>query len=173
VFTLGPPDVEVLWAGAPTSDGNAAIIAAGTGLGEAGYHWDGRRLRPFASEGGHTDYAPHDELTIELYRWLAKKFGHVSWERVVSGPGLVNLYTFLREAGLGTDTLELAEEMRTGNPAAAISKADVEGTSALASRAMDLFVVLYGAEAGNLALKMTATQEFGSAAESRRASFRA
>ena len=83
--------------GAPTEEGNAAIIAAGTGLGEAGLFGDGAALRPFASEGGHADFAPHDELTIELYRWLRRKHGHVSWERVVSGPGLVNIFTFLSE----------------------------------------------------------------------------
>ena len=99
VFTLGEADVLTLSAGSPAKEGNAAIISAGTGLGEAGYHWDGHGLHPFASEGGHADFAPHDDLTIELYRWLAGRFGHVSWERVVSGPGLVNLYTFLRETG--------------------------------------------------------------------------
>jgi glucokinase len=82
----------------------------------------------------------------------------VSWERVVSGPGLVNLYTFLRDSGRGDETSAMSEAMRTGDAAAAISKADAAGSDALASKAMDLFVVLYGAEAGNLALKMTATR---------------
>jgi glucokinase len=158
VFTLEDDDVATLAAGMPAKDGNAAIISAGTGLGEAGYHWDRTNLHPFASEGGHSDFAPHDELTIELFRWLHRRHGHVSWERVVSGPGLVNIFTFLRDAKHGTETKALAEAIRTGDPAAAISRAALEESSELAVKALDLFVTLYGAEAGNLALKMKATQ---------------
>lgn len=158
VFTLSERDVAQLSPGAPAQDGNAAIISAGTGLGEAGYHWDGAGLRPFASEGGHADFAPHDELTIELFRWLHRRHGHVSWERVVSGPGLVNIFTFLRDAKHGDEPAALAEAMRAGDPAAAISKAALDESSELAVRALDLFVALYGAEAGNLALKMKASR---------------
>ena len=158
VFTLSEQDIATLAAGAPARDGNAAIISAGTGLGEAGYHWDGTSLQPFASEGGHSDFAPHDDLTIELFRWLHKRHGHVSWERVLSGPGLVNIFTFLRDAKHQAASKALVEAMRAGDPAAAISKAALDETSELAVRALDLFVALYGAEAGNLALKMKATQ---------------
>jgi glucokinase len=158
VFTLGDDDVAVLSAGMPAKDGNAAILSAGTGLGEAGYRWDGTRLIPFASEGGHADFAPHDELTVELFWWLHRRHGHVSWERVLSGPGLVNIYTFLREEKRGAEPPALTEAMRAGDPAAAISKAALAESSPLAVRALDLFVALYGAEAGNLALKMKATQ---------------
>ena len=158
VFTLGDADVETLSPGMPAREGNAAIISAGTGLGEAGYSWDGERLRPFASEGGHADFAPHDDLTIELFRWLHGRHGHVSWERVVSGPGLVNIYTFLRDTGRGSESAALAEDMREGDPAAEVSKAALEESSELAVMALDLFIALYGAEAGNLALKMKATK---------------
>ena len=158
VFTLGDADVETLSPRMPSREGNAAIISAGTGLGEAGYHWDGARLLPFASEGGHADFAPHDELTIELFRWLHRRLGHVSWERVVSGPGLVNIYTFLRDTGRGSESAALAEDMREGDPAAEVSKAALAETSELAVMALDLFIALYGAEAGNLALKMKATK---------------
>jgi glucokinase len=158
VFTLADADFATLSDGIPANDGNAAIISAGTGLGEAGYHWDGTHLRPFASEGGHADFAPHDELTIELYRWLYRRFGHVSWERVVSGPGLVNIYTFLRDERKIAEPAALAEAMRSGDPAAAISTAALDESSELAVSALDLFVTLYGAEAGNLALKMKATR---------------
>jgi glucokinase len=158
VFTLGDDDFATLAQGIPAADGNAAIISAGTGLGEAGYHWDGAHLRPFASEGGHADFAPHDELTIELYRWLYRRHGHVSWERVVSGPGLVNIYTFLRDTKRGEESGALAEVMRAGDPAAAISKSALDESSELAVAALDLFVALYGAEAGNLALKMKASR---------------
>jgi glucokinase len=158
VFTLSEDDVATLAEGSGSNEGNAAIISAGTGLGEAGYHWDGTTLRPFASEGGHSDFAPHDELTIELFRWLHRRHGHVSWERVVSGPGLVNIFTFLRDVGHEEVPDALAEAMRVGDPAAAISRAALDETSELAVRALDLFVALYGAEAGNLALKMKATR---------------
>jgi glucokinase len=158
IFTLGEQDVAVLAPGVPTRDGNAAIISAGTGLGEAGYFGDGTGLRPFASEGGHADFAPRDELTIELYRWLHRRYGHVSWERVVSGPGLVNIFTFLRDHKHGAESPELTEAIRAGDAAAAISKAALDQTSELAVRALDLFVTLYGAEAGNLALKMKASR---------------
>jgi len=154
VFTLEERDVALVSAGVPATSGNAAIIAAGTGLGEAGYHWQGGRLHPFASEGGHADFAPHDDVTIGLWRWLHRRFGHVSWERVVSGPGLANIYAFLRDTrGGGPSLLE-----GTADPAAVISTAALAETDALAVEALDLFVRLYGAEAGNLALKVKATQ---------------
>ena len=151
VATLAESDSIVLAAGAPAKAGNAAIIAAGTGLGEAGLFGDGAALRPFATEGGHADFAPHDELTIELYRWLRSKHDHVSWERVVSGPGLVSIFTFLGEMRGSKATPAPAD-------AAAISQAALDGSDELAVSALDLFVTLYGAEAGNLALKMSATR---------------
>ena len=94
---LGPQEICELQAGAPGAQGNRAVIAAGTGLGEAGLYWDGATHRPFATEGGHADFAPQDELEIALLRHLRKGHEHVSWERVVSGPGLVHLYRFLLE----------------------------------------------------------------------------
>ena len=158
VFTLAEHDVATLSTGSPARDGNAAIISAGTGLGEAGYHWDGARLRPFASEGGHADFAPRDELTVELWRWLHGRYGHVSWERVVSGPGLVNIFTFFRDVKHVAVPAALDEAMQSGDPAAAISSAALDESSELAVRSLDLFITLYGAEAGNVALKMKATQ---------------
>jgi len=158
VFTLQEDDVATLAAGTPAKDGNAAILSAGTGLGEAGYHWDGTSLHPFASEGGHSDFAPHDDLTIELFRWLHKRYGHVSWERVLSGPGLVNIFTFLRDVKHQSAPKELVEAMRAEDAAAEISKAALSETCEIAVRTLDLFVSLYGSEAGNLALKMKATQ---------------
>jgi glucokinase len=95
---------------------------------------------------------------VELFRWLHERFGHVSYERAVSGPGLVNLYTFLRDTGRVEEPGFLAEELRSGDPAAAISRAALAGSAELAVAALDLFVSILGAEAGNLALKMKATQ---------------
>jgi glucokinase len=157
IAELGPGDLFVLNRGGAGAKGNRAIISAGTGLGEAGLFWDGRRHRPFASEGGHADFSPHDELECELFLYLHRKLGHVSWERVVSGPGLVNLYEFLRDSGRGTETPAVLDAMRVEDAPAVIARAALEGRCSLSSRALDLFVSLYGAEAGNLALKTMAT----------------
>lgn len=154
---LEPRDCEVLNAGAAAAAGNRAIVAAGTGLGEAGLFWDGTRHRPFATEGGHASFSPTGGLQAELLRFLMRKGEHVSWERVLSGPGLVNLYTFLRERGQGREDEALAERMRREDPPAVITEAAVGGGSPLCARAVDLFAELYGAEAGNLALKVMAT----------------
>jgi glucokinase len=158
VFTLGESDFAGLNTGRPAMNGNAAIISAGTGLGEAGYHWDGLALQPFASEGGHADFAPRNELQVDLWRWLHARYGHVSYERVVSGPGLVNIYAFLRDTARADEPAWLKAEINAGDAAAAISKAALAEASDLAVRALDLFVALYGAEAGNLALKTMATR---------------
>jgi glucokinase len=154
---LPPEDLVVLSQGAPGAAGNAAVIAAGTGLGEAGLYWDGREHHPFACEGGHTSFAPADPLQLELLGYLMREYSHVSWERVVSGPGLLHIYRFLRETGRGEEPDWLAQEMQRHDPSAAISEAALAGTSALCERALDLFVSLYGAEAGNVALKIMAT----------------
>lgn len=154
---LGPEDFVILNQGAPDAQGNAAVISAGTGLGEAGLYWDGTRHRPFAGEGGHADFAPHDQLEADLLLYLKQRFGHVSWERVVSGPGLYNTYQFLRDTGRCQEAPDLREAMRERDPSAVISQAALENRCPLSGQAMDLFVALYGAEAGNLALKVMAT----------------
>jgi glucokinase len=157
VLALGPEDFAVLNPGAPAA-GNAALISAGTGLGEAGLFWDGARHRPFASEGGHCDFAPRSGLEREMARHLAERFGHVSYERILSGPGLHNIYEFLRRRGGRPDELPaLMEQLGTTDAPAVISRAALEGRSELCGQALDLFVSVYGAEAGNLALKVLAT----------------
>ncbi len=154
---LGPGDVVALNQVKGNPTGNQAVISAGTGLGEAGMYWDGTQHQVFACEGGHTDFAPRNQLEFDLLHRLQTRFGHVSYERAVSGPGLVNLYHFLRDSGRGEEPTWLAEEMLNSDPAAAISKAALAGKSGLAEQAVDLFVSLYAAEAGNLALKLMAT----------------
>jgi len=140
-----------------TAIGNQAVIAPGTGLGEAGLFWDGSRHHVYACEGGHTDFAPQGDLQIELLRYLTRNFGHVSYERILSGPGLVNVYEFLRDTGGGKESEELVAAMQEGDPAAAISRAALNARDALAEKALDLWVLVYGAEASNLALKAMAT----------------
>src|SRR5262249_53353887 len=131
---------------------------AGTGLGEAGLYWDGSRHRPFACEGGHASFAPEGEVETALLQWLAQRFAdHVSWERVVSGQGLVNIYEFLRDTGRGSEPAWLREARAEGDRGRTITTAALEGKSELCAATLDLFVGLYGAEAGNLALKLMAT----------------
>lgn len=154
---LAGDDLLVIQRGAPNARGNRALIAAGTGLGEAGLYFDGRAHRPFACEGGHASFAPDDELEDELLRHLRKRFGHVSWERVLSGPGLHNVYLFLRDTGRAEEPASLARAMASGDPSAEISKAALAGDCPIAERTLELFVKLYGSEAGNLALKIMAT----------------
>lgn len=158
IAALEASDLVTLHAGAPEASGNQAVISAGTGLGEAGLYWDGTRHRPFACEGGHTDFAPRTPDESRLLSYLFGKFERVSYERVVSGPGLQQIFAFLQEAqSTGAVSASLQAALAGGDPAAAISRAALERTDAVAIRALDMFVSLYGAEAGNLALKMMAT----------------
>ena len=134
--------------------GNASIIAAGTGLGEAGMFWDGRQHIPFASEGGHSDFSPMTEQEFRLYQFLSAKYqGHVSWERIVSGMGLENLYQFLCHEHHVRPPVWLAQQMQY-DAAAAIANAAQSGQDELCEQALDWFVHLYGVEAGNHALKI-------------------
>ncbi len=137
--------------------GNQAVIAAGTGLGEGGLYWDGRRYHVFASEGGHCDFAPQGDLQVELYQYLRGRYGHVSYERILSGPGLVNVFDFLRDTGKGKPPDWLAAEMVETDAAAAISHAALSGQCSMCEQALEIFVTVFGAEAGNLALKLKAT----------------
>jgi glucokinase len=137
--------------------GNQAVIAPGTGLGEAGLYWNGTQHEVFACEGGHTDFAPQGELQIDLLRFLTERFGHVSYERILSGPGLVNVYEFLRKQGVSREPAGFAAQAAGGNAAAVISQAALNNTNPLATAALDLWITIYGAEAGNLALKTMAT----------------
>jgi glucokinase len=157
IAALETDDFVCLREGERDSRGNQALIAAGTGLGEAGLHWDGESHHPFPSEGGHADFGPRNELEIELLKYLQAKYKHVSYERVLSGPGLHNIYNFMRDSGLEKEEVWVAERMREEDPPTVISEAAVEGSCGLSVRAMDLFVSVYGAEASNLALKVLAT----------------
>jgi glucokinase len=154
---LEPNDLATLNEGDSKARGNAAVIAAGTGLGEAGLYWNGVRGLPFACEGGHSDFAPADELQDELLCHLRAQFGHVSWERLICGSGLVNIYDFLRDVRQGEEPNWLRVEMKQGDCASVISRHALDGTSALCVETLELFVALYGSEAGNLGLKIMAT----------------
>lgn len=154
---LGLPASEMatLQPGAPKT-GPRVLIAAGTGLGEAILAWDGRRYTVMASEGGHTDFAPRNAREIELLRFLMREFGHVSYERVLSGPGLHNIYRFLVQADARRTPEWLEAKLSAGDPSQVISEVALAGDDPICVEALDLFVSIYGAEAGNLALKALA-----------------
>jgi glucokinase len=154
VFTLNNEEFYTLNEGTMHSTGNKALIAAGTGLGQAILYDDGRHFHALPSEGGHADFAPRTELEIELLRYLLARFGHVSYERVLSGPGLFNIYRFLKESRGMAEPPLLAERFAAGDdPAAVISTAALAKEAEICCTALDLFVSIYGAEAGNMALR--------------------
>ena len=140
----------------PRQIGNRALIAAGTGLGEAGMLWDGVAHRPFASEGGHASFAPNDPTGDELLTHLRREHGHVSWERVLSGMGMKNLYRFFRQRSGQPEPDWLAAQLAHGDLGAVVTQAGLAGRDAVCVEALDCFTRNYGAEAGNLALKMLA-----------------
>ncbi len=153
VDVLTADETIALQTGSPDPEGNAVVIAAGTGLGEAYIHRVDGRLRPVPSEGGHADFAPRTDREIDLLRALRGEFGRVDVERILSGPGLLNLHRFTH-AGKRCAPLAGVEP---GDQPAAVSQAAMEGTCASCSEALDLFVSAYGSEAGNLAMRGVAT----------------
>src|SRR3989338_1340575 len=150
---LGADDLLTLQPGMANAGGNAAVIAAGTGLGEAGLFWDGQNHCPFATEGGHASFSPGDELEIEFLRHLRQRHRHVSWERVVSGMGLLSLHEFLCLYRHAAVPQWLADEMRSGDAAASIAAAALSGRDEICVETLHRFVRLYGAGAANPALK--------------------
>jgi glucokinase len=148
---LEPSDVVVLNQGAPAPGANRALLAAGTGLGEAVLFWDGARYRVSATEGGHSDFAPRDDREIELLRFLRKKHAAVSWEHILSGSGFRRLHEFL-DASVRHASFDDPD----ADPAPEITAAALAGGCPVCVETLDLWVSLYGAEAGNLALKTLA-----------------
>ncbi|MET0013652.1 MAG: glucokinase [Sedimenticola sp.] len=157
IGSLGQDDLLTLQAGTGDGTGNAMVIAAGTGLGQAGLFWDGSIHLPFATEGGHCDFAPADEIQMELLKFVQRKHRHVSWERLVSGPGLATLYDFMLEYR-DVPVPDWFEDLKKEDDVAAIvtSKA-IQEVDDLCTETVGLFIRLLGAEAGNQALKMKST----------------
>ena len=137
--------------------GNAVIISPGTGLGEGGLYWDGSHFHPFASEGGHCDFCPRNETEAALWQFMHQRYKHVSWERVLSGPGILDMYQFLIEYRNIPEPEGIREKMKEINPSAAISYYAIEKKDPICLATLDLFTRLLGVEAAQLALKMKAT----------------
>ncbi len=156
IDALGEQDIHTLQYGAADPAGNRAVIAAGTGLGQAGMLWDGARHIPFATEGGHCDFAPCNTLEYELLASLQHLRGQVCWEDLLSGPGLSRIYQFLLNHNKTPEPGWFQQAVAEGDPAASISALASEGGDQLCIEAMELFIRLYGAEAGNLGLKLMA-----------------
>jgi glucokinase len=147
IYTLSEGDAQQI--------GNRGLISAGTGLGEAFLVWDGRGYVPYPSEGGHSDFAPRNEDEIDLLRFLRQKYnGRISFERIVSGQGLTNIYEFLRDVRGLEEPMWLAERMANEDPNAVITESALKAKSEICEKTLDMFVSAYGAEAGNLALKI-------------------
>lgn len=153
---LSKDEFFVLNEGAVYPCGNQALISAGTGLGEAGIYYDGTDLHPFASEGGHCDFAPTNKLEDDLLKYLRKKYTHISYERILSGPGLYNIYRFLVDTGVQKEDPEVLHEIEIGDSPLLISKKGMNEESKACMQTLELFTSIYGSEAGNVALKMLA-----------------
>lgn len=154
---LGSDRLAVLQEGKADPEGTIAVVAAGTGLGAAFLVRSGRGYLPFPSEAGHVDFAARDEREAKLLTHLQSRFGRVSVERVVSGPGLRDLYRFLREAEGFSETAEVDAQLSREDPARVITKEGISGRSTACGEALRWFVSLYGALAGNFALQYFAT----------------
>lgn len=157
VLNLGAEETVVLNPGVPVQHAAIAVIAAGTGLGEGGLVWNGSAYKALPSEGGHSDFAPRNELEIDLLRFMLHRYERVSVERLVSGPGLFNIYQFFRSRATYPEPAWLRRKLDTADPPAVVSQAAMEQKDECCAQALEMFVSLYGAEAGNLALKLLAT----------------
>jgi glucokinase len=157
IAALKGDDLFTLNAGHPNPTGTIAVVSAGTGLGESLAYWDGQAHRPLPSEAGHADFAPRNEIETELLRYLQDKHGRVSYERVVSGPGLLDIYRFLRDKHYFTESESIKAAMNAGDPPAVITRAALDQSCPMCSKALDIFIAVYGAESGNAALRFLAT----------------
>jgi len=147
--------------GVSVNRGNIAVVAPGTGLGEAFLAWDGKRYQVHSSEGGHADFAPNNRLEIDLLNYLRGRFDHVSYERVCSGPGISNIYSYLKQRGYGSEPLWLTGQLAEGRdstPVIVNAALDEERPCETCIKVLDEFVSILGAETGNLALKVLATK---------------
>jgi len=154
---LDTKDAYVLNNGVNQKHGARCLISPGTGLGESIIFWDGKKYKPCPSEGGHSDFAPRNKIEIELLSYLINKYGRISYERILSGPGLLNVYNFFKETTYQDTPKWLIERFKNEDPSAVISEVGMSKKDEACEKALDLFVSILGAEAGNLALKCLAT----------------
>ena len=158
IDALESKDFFTLSEGSEDAEGNRAVISAKTGLGMAGMYWDGFRHHPFACEGGHADFAPRDGMQTELLAYLQKRYGRISCERVLSGPGIKNIYEFLRDTGKAEEPQWLKDELAAAkDQPARISQLALDRKADICTQTLSIFVSVFGAEAGNCALHYMST----------------
>lgn len=158
IDALESKDFVTLSAGSEDAEGNRAVISAKTGLGMAGLYWDGFRHHPFACEGGHADFAPRNELQAELFSYLQRRFGHVSCERVLSGPGIRNIYEFLRDTKKAQEPEALRDQIKNARDASAlIAQLALQAKAPICEQTMDIFTNILASETGNCALRYMTT----------------
>jgi len=157
IAALEEKDLLTLNPGTTDPAGTIAVVSAGTGLGESLAYWDGNAHRPLPSEAGHADFAARNALEAELLLYLQSKHGRVSYERVLSGPGLLDIYRFLRDKRYFQEDEAIITAMNAGDAPAVITRAALDGSCPMCGKALDIFVAVYGAEAGNAALRFLAT----------------
>lgn len=158
IDALESKDFITLSTGSDDAEGNQAVISARTGLGVAGLYWDGFRRHPFPCEGGHADFAPRDEIQVQLLAYLQKKYGRISCERVLSGPGIKNIYDFLRDTERAEEPDWLRQQIATApDPSPVISQLGLEGKAPICAKTISIFVSVFGAETGNCALRYMTT----------------
>jgi glucokinase len=154
---LEDTELEDIRFGGHLENGNVAIIAPGNGLGEAGYFFDGKYLRPFATEGGHSEFSPRTNVEVEFYQFLNNLYGIVSWESVLSKSGLFNIYRFLRDVKRHPESENLAERLNKGNFVETLYKSATEEDEMISKIALDTFLEFLAREANSLTLKLKAT----------------
>ena len=158
IDALDSKDFITLSEGSEDAEGNRAVISARTGLGVAGLYWDGFRHHPFACEGGHADFAPRNDLEMQLLVYLQKRYGRISCERILSGPGIRNIYEFLRDEHKAEEPAWLHDQIASApDPPALISQLALEGKAAICDQTLSIFVSVFGAETGNCALNFMST----------------
>jgi glucokinase len=158
IDALESKDFIALSEGSEEAEGNRAVISARTGLGVAGLFWDGFRHHPFPCEGGHADFAPRNDLEMGLLAYLRKKYERVSYERILSGPGIRNIYDFLRDTRKADEPAWLHDQLNAApDPPALISQLALEGKAAICDQTLSIFVSVFGAETGNCALHYMST----------------
>ena len=157
IARLGPGDLETLQQGQPIQGGPIGLIGAGTGLGTGFLLWGNGAYGVHPSEASHTAFAARDEMEWGLAKFLIAQFGRVSWERVLSGPGFVNIYDYLVASGFGKPGVAVAEEMTRETPAAVITRHGLAGSDPVCVKTLDLFASIYGAQAGHIAVTLVAT----------------
>lgn len=154
---LDDSDLDAIYTSGHLEKGNVAILAPGNGLGEAGYFFDGKYLRPFATEGGHSEFSPRTNVEVEFYQFLNNIYGIVSWENVLSKTGLFNIYRFLRDVKRHPEPEWLSERLANGNFTEEIYKAAMHEDALICRIALDTFLEFLAREANNLTLKLKAT----------------